>query len=68
MNPYLNLDYSSFYNFDPEKKTFSDIKDAKIINYAVQARQAAESNQKTKSVLKVKVTKLRIYKIKPFAD
>ena len=31
-NPYLNLDYNSLYNFNPEKETFSNTKNAKIKN------------------------------------
>jgi len=33
-NPYLNLDYNNFYNFNLKEETFNDIKDIKIKSYA----------------------------------
>jgi len=43
-NPYLNIDYKSLYDFDPEKEIFSNTKNTKIKSYAVQAKTAAQSN------------------------
>jgi len=34
-NPYLNTDYNSLYNFNPEKEIFSDIENTRIRSYAV---------------------------------
>ena len=33
-NLYLSTDYNSLYDFNPEKETFSDIKNTKIKSYA----------------------------------
>ena len=38
-NPYLNTDYNSLYNFDPEEETFSNIKNARITKYTEQAKR-----------------------------
>ena len=43
-NPYLNTDYNSLYNFNPEEETFSDTKDTKIRSYTAQAKEAVQSN------------------------
>ena len=43
-NLYLNTDYDSLYNFDPEEETFSDTENTRIRSYAVQAKEAAQSN------------------------
>jgi len=59
-NSYLNTSYNGFYNYDPEEETFSNTKNAQIKYFAEKARRAAKSNIKTKSVLKIKITKLEI--------
>ena len=41
LNPYLNPDYNSLYNFNPEEKTFNDIKNTQIRSYTAQAKSVA---------------------------
>jgi len=67
-NPYLNTDYNNLYNFNPKEKTFSNTKCAKIKSYATQARPVAQNNQKTKRILKIKITKAKILDINPFIN
>ena len=68
-NLYFNTDYKSLYDFDSEEETFSNTKCAKIKSYATQARIVAQSNQRTKSVLKIeKVTKPEIPETNLFVD
>ena len=67
-NPYLNTSYDSFYNYNPEKETFSDTEDAQIRYFAKKAKRAVKSNQRTKSVLNIKITKLKIPEINLFVN
>jgi len=43
-NPYLNTDYNSLYNFNPEKEIFSNTENTRIRSYAMQAKTVAQSN------------------------
>ena len=56
-NLYFNTDYNSLYNFNLEKKSFSDTEDIKIRKYIKQARVAL-----------AKIAKLRIIINNLFAD
>ena len=67
-NLYLNTDYNSLYNFNPEEETFSNIKCTKIKSYAVQARSVVQNNQRTKSVPRIEVIKTEILDINLFVD
>jgi len=67
-NPYLNTDYNSLYNLDPEKETFSNIKDTKIRSYAAQVKTVAQSNQKAKIARLIKVMKPKVIIKNPFTD
>ena len=68
VNPYLSTSYDSFYNYDPEKETFSNIEDTQIKYFAEKARRAVKSNMKTKSVPKIKITKPEIPETNPFVN
>jgi len=59
-NPYLNISYNSFYNYNPEKETFSNIEDTQIRYFTEKAKRVAKSNTRTKSVPKIKITKPEI--------
>ena len=67
-NPYLNISYNSFYNYNPEKETFSNIKDTQIRYFAEKAKKAAKSNIRTKSIPKVEITKSKIPEMNLFVD
>jgi len=67
-NPYLSTSYNSFYNYNPEEETFSDIEDTQIRYFAKKARKAVKSNKRTKSVLKIKITKPEIPEINLFVN
>ena len=64
-NPYLNIDYKSLYDFDPEEETFSNTKDTRIKSYAMQAKTVVQSNQSAKTAKLTKVIKLWIIIKKP---
>jgi len=68
VNPYLNTDYNSLYNFDPEKETFSNTEDAQIRYFTEKAKRAVKSNIRTKSVLKIEIIKPEIPETNPFID
>ena len=67
-NPYLNTDYNSLYNYNPEEETFSNTKDTQIKYFTEKARRAVKSNIRTKSVLKIKITKPKILETNPFVN
>jgi len=67
-NPYLNTDYNSLYNYNPEEETFSNTEDTQIRYFTEKARRAAKSNMRTKSVLEVEITKPEILEMNPFVD
>jgi len=67
-NPYLSTSYNSFYNYNPEEETFSNIEDTQIKYFAKKARRAAKSNIRTKSVPKIKITKPEIPETNPFVN
>ena len=67
-NPYLNTDYNSLYNYNPEKETFSNTEDAQIRYFTEKARRAVKSNIKTKSVPKIKIIKPEIPETNPFVN
>jgi len=67
-NPYLNTDYNSLYDYNPEEETFSDTKDTQIKYFAEKARRVAKSNIKTKSVPRIEITKLEILEMNLFVD
>ena len=67
-NPYLNTSYNSFYDYNPEKETFSNTKDTQIRYFTEKARRVAKSNMKTKRVPKIEITKPKILEINPFVD
>ena len=56
-NPYLNTDYNSLYNFNPEEESFSNREDIKIRKYTEQARETS-----------AKIAKPKIIINNPFAD
>ena len=68
VNPYLSINYNSFYNYNPEEETFSNTEDTQIKYFTEKARRAAKSNIKTKSVPKIKITKPEISETNPFVD
>ena len=59
-NPYLNTDYNSLYNYNPEEEIFSNTKDTQIKYFTEKAKRAVTSNIRIKSVLKIKITKPEI--------
>jgi len=59
-NPYLNTDYNSLYNYNPEEETFNNIEDTWIRYFAEKARRAVKSNIRTKSVPKIEIIKPEI--------
>jgi len=67
-NPYLNTSYDSFYNYNPEEETFSNTENAWIKYFTEKAKRAVKSNQRTKSVLKIEITKPEILEINLFVD
>jgi len=67
-NLYLNMDYNSLYNYNPEEETFSDTEDAWIRYFTEKAKRAVKSNIKTKSVPEVEITKPEIPEINLFVD
>jgi len=67
-NPYLNTDYNSLYNYNPEEETFSNIKDTQIKYFIEKARKAVKSNLKTKDVPKIEITKPEIPEINLFVN
>jgi len=67
-NPYLNTNYNSLYNYDPEEETFNNTENTQIKYFAEKARRAAKNNIKTKSVLKIKITKLEVPEINLFVN
>jgi len=67
-NPYLNTDYNSLYNYNPEEETFSNTKNTQIKYFAEKARKVVKSNIKTKSVLKIKITKPKIPEMNLFVN
>ena len=67
-NPYLNTDYNSLYNFDPEEETFSNTENVRIKSFIAQTKTMVQSNQRTKKVLKIKVIKAEIPDINLFVD
>jgi len=67
-NPYFNISYDSFYDYNPEKETFSNTEDTQIRYFTEKARRAAKSNIKTKSISKIKITKPEILEINPFIN
>ena len=67
-NPYLNTSYDSFYNYNPEKETFSNTEDTQIKYFAEKARRAVKSNMRTKSIPKIKITKPEILEMNLFVN
>jgi len=67
-NPYLSISYNSFYNYNPEEETFSNTKDTQIRYFAEKAKRAAKNNIRTRSVLKIKITKPEIPETNPFVN
>ena len=67
-NPYLNTDYNSLYNYNPEEETFNDTKDTQIKYFTEKAKRAAKSNTRTKSVPEIEITKPEIPEINLFVD
>ena len=67
-NPYLNTDYNSLYDFDPEEETFSNTVNTQIRHFAEKAKRAVKSNIRTKSVLKIEIIKPEIPETNPFID
>jgi len=67
-NPYLNTDYNSLYNYNPEEETFSNIENTQIRYFTEKAKKAVKSNMKTKSVLKIEITKPEIPETNPFVN
>jgi len=59
-NPYFSTSYNSFYDYNPEKETFSNTKDTQIRYFTEKAKRAAKSNMRTKNVPKIKITKPEI--------
>jgi len=56
------------YNFNPEEKNFSDTENTQIKHFAIQAREAVKSNQKTKTAKLIKVIKPKIIIKNLFTD
>jgi len=67
-NLYLNTSYNSFYNYNPEEETFSDTEDTWIKYFTEKAKRAVKSNQRTKRVPKIKITKPEIPEINLFVN
>jgi len=67
-NLYLNTDYNSLYNYNPEKETFNNTENTWIKYFTEKARKAAKSNIKTKSVPKIEITKPKIPETNPFVN
>ena len=67
-NPYLNTDYNSLYNYNPEKETFSNTEDTQIRYFTKKIRKVAKSNIRTKSVPKIKITKPKILETNLFVN
>ena len=68
VNLYLNTDYKSLYNFNPEEETFSNTKDTQIKYFAEKAKRTVKSNTRTKSVPEVEITKPEIPEINLFVN
>jgi len=67
-NPYLNTDYNSLYNYNPEEETFSNTENTQIRYFAEKARKAVKSNIRTKSIPKIEITKPEIPEMNPFVN
>ena len=67
-NPYLHISYNNFYDYNPEKETFSNTEDTWIRYFAEKAKRAAKSNIKTKNIPKIEITKPEIPETNPFVD
>jgi len=67
-NPYLNTDYNSLYNYNPEEETFSNTENTQIRYFTEKARRVVKSNIKTKSIPKIKIIKPEILEMNPFVD
>ena len=67
-NPYLNTSYNSFYDYNLEEETFSNTESTQIRYFAEKARKAVKSNMRTKSVPKIKITKLKIPEMNLFVN
>ena len=67
-NPYLSISYNSFYNYDPEKETFSNTENIQIRYFTEKAKRVAKSNMRTKNVPKIEIIKPEISEINPFVD
>jgi len=67
-NLYLNTDYNSLYDYNPEEETFSNTEDTQIKYFTEKAKRAVKSNMKTKSVPKIEITKPKIPEINLFVN
>ena len=67
-NPYLNTDYNSLYNYDPEEETFSNTKDTQIRYFTEKAKRAVKSNIKTKNIPEIKIIKPEIPEMNLFVN
>jgi len=67
-NPYLNTNYNSFYNYNPEKETFSNTENTQIKYFTKKARRVAKSNTRIKSIPKIEITKPEILETNLFVN
>jgi len=67
-NLYLNTDYDSLYNFNPEEETFSNTENTQIRYFAEKARRVTKSNIRIKSVPKIEIIKPEILETNPFVN
>jgi len=67
-NPYLNTDYNSLYNYNPEEETFSNTENTQIRYFAEKAKRAVKSNIRIKSIPKIEITKPEIPEMNLFVN